>query len=286
MNRLFPHIFLAGCVLLAAVSFTGCKSSKRAVASGGYSAGSAQVSGVSGEHPLKAVADNYRDWTDVTVPVTLSLEAPKRMSVSARARMVRGRCIDLSFRMLGFEVARVWFTPDSVVAASRPKKVYLAESLSDLTSGLPINLDNLQDLLMGRPFIPGGSTVSLADSANLYFDTASGSVRMLPRRQHPMADYGYVLDIPAVVTALGVIAEDRDMTFTASYTGPEPLTPAGNVMDNAALLVATPNADYAASVTWKWGSARWNGMITVDPPATAGLRRVTPSQLLKIIKEL
>lgn len=270
-------------MLLAAVSFTGCKSSKGAVASGGYSAGSAQVSG---EHPLKAVADNYRDWTDVTVPVTLSLEAPKRISVSARARMVRGRCIDLSFRMLGFEVARVWFTPDSVVAASRPKKVYLAESLSDLTSGLPINLDNLQDLLMGRPFIPGGSTVALADSANLYFDTASGSVRMLPRRQHPMADYGYILDIPAVVTALGVIAEDRDMTFTASYTGPEPLTPAGNVMDNAALQIATPNADYAASVTWKWGSARWNGMITVDPPATAGLRRVTPSQLLKIIKEL
>ena len=62
--------------------------------------------------------------------------------------------------MLGFEVARVWLTPDSVVAASRPKKVYLAESLSKLTSGLPINLDNLQDMLMGRPFIPGGSTVT------------------------------------------------------------------------------------------------------------------------------
>lgn len=286
MNRLFTYIFLAGCALLATASFTGCRASKGASDSDAYSAGEAQVSSVTGVHPLKAVADNYRGWTDVSVPVTLSLEVPKRMSVSARARMVRGRCIDLSFRMLGFEVARVWLTPDSVVAASRPKKVYLAESLSDLTSGLPVNLDNLQDLLMGRPFIPGGSTVALADSADLYFDTASGSVRMLPRRQHPMADYGYVLDIPDVVTALGVVATDREMTFTASYTGPEPLTPAGNVMDKAALSVATPNADYAASVTWKWGSARWNEMIAVDPPSTAGLRRVTPAQLLKIIKDL
>ena len=63
--------------------------------------------------------------------------------------------------------------------------------------GLPINLDNLQDMLMGRPFIPGGSTVTLADSAAMRLDNSSGSLRLLPRRQHPMADYGYVLDLPS-----------------------------------------------------------------------------------------
>lgn len=235
---------------------------------------------------MKSVTDNYRDWTDVSVPVTLRLVSPKNMSVSARARMVRGRCIDLSFRMLGFEVARIWLTPDSVVAASRPKKVYLAESLSKLTSGLPLNLDNLQDMLMGRPFMPGGSTLTLADSAAMRLDTSSGSVRLLPRRQHPMADYGYVLDLPSVVTALAVVAGDHDISFTASYSGPEPLTPAGNVMDNVAVDIDTPRGEYAAEVAWKWGSARWNDMITVDPPATAGLRRVTSAQLMKIIKDM
>lgn len=285
MNRLSSYISAAAAILLCAAIFTGCRSSRSTGSSAAYPSTSAQQAPVE-VSPLKSVTDNYRDWTDVSVPVTLRLVSPKNMSVSARARMVRGRCIDLSFRMLGFEVARIWLTPDSVVAASRPKKVYLAESLSKLTSGLPLNLDNLQDMLMGRPFMPGGSTLTLADSAAMRLDTSSGSVRLLPRRQHPMADYGYVLDLPSVVTALAVVAGDHDISFTASYSGPEPLTPAGNVMDNVAVDIDTPRGEYAAEVAWKWGSARWNDMITVDPPATAGLRRVTSAQLMKIIKDM
>lgn len=285
MNRLSSYISAAAAILLCAAIFTGCRSSRSTGSSAAYPSTSAEQAPVE-VSPLKSVTDNYRDWTDVSVPVTLRLVSPKNMSVSARARMVRGRCIDLSFRMLGFEVARIWLTPDSVVAASRPKKVYLAESLSKLTSGLPLNLDNLQDMLMGRPFMPGGSTLTLADSAAMRLDTSSGSVRLLPRRQHPMADYGYVLDLPSVVTALAVVAGDHDISFTASYSGPEPLTPAGNVMDNVAVDIDTSRGEYAAEVAWKWGSARWNDMITVDPPATAGLRRVTSAQLMKIIKDM
>lgn len=285
MNRLSSYIPAVAAILLCAAIFTGCRSSRSTGSSAAYPSTSAEQAPVE-VSPLKSVTDNYRDWSDVSVPVTLRLVSPKNMSVSARARMVRGRCIDLSFRMLGFEVARIWLTPDSVVAASRPKKVYLAESLSKLTSGLPLNLDNLQDMLMGRPFMPGGSTLTLADSAAMRLDTSSGSVRLLPRRQHPMADYGYVLDLPSVVTALAVVAGDHDISFTASYSGPEPLTPAGNVMDNVAVDIDTPRGEYAAEVAWKWGSARWNDMITVDPPATAGLRRVTSAQLMKIIKEM
>ena len=82
------------------------------------------------------------------------------------------------------------------------------------------------------------------------------------------------------------MAADHDVSFTASYSGPEPITPAGNVMDNVALDIDTPRGAYAAEVSWKWGGARWNDMIAVDPPATAGLRRVTSAQLMKIIKEL
>lgn len=283
MNRL-SYMALAGALLVSASLLPGCKSSKGASSSGEYPSVTSPESGVS--YSLETVAANYREWADVSVPVTLRLTAPKNISVSARARMVRDRCIDLSFRMLGFEVARVWITPDSLVAASRPKKVYLAESLSKVTSGLPVNLGNLQDLLIGRPFIPGGSTVTGADSGTVYLDDSSGSVRLLPRASQSIADYGFVLDLPAVVTALAVVAEEHDVTFTASYSGPQPLTPAGNVMDNVDLTVSTPRADYAASVSWRWKNARWNEAISVEPPVTEGLRRVTSSQLMKIIKDM
>lgn len=275
MNRIY--IFIALASLLA---FAGCRSSKSAVETSAYDA-------AAGHAPtFGAVAANYGDWADVSVPITLRLIAPDNISVSARARMVRGSCIDLSFRVLGFEVARVWISQDSIVAASRPKKICFAESLTNLMAGLPVNLGNLQDLLMGRPFMPGGGTIAMADSTAMYLTTVDGATRLLPRRQPSQADYGYTVDISSVVTALAVVVLDPDVTFTASYSGPRPLTPAGSLMDAAELVVATPNADYAASVAWKWGSAEWNGLLAVEPPSIEGLRRVTLAQLIKMVKSM
>lgn len=275
MNKL--HILIATVALLL---LAGCRSSK------GTSSGAAYTPEGAPAPTFGAIAANYGDWSDVSVPVTLRLTAPDNLSVGARARMVRGRCIDLSFRMLGFEVARVWISPDSVVAASRPKKICFTESLRDFMAGMPVSLGNLQDMLMGRPFLAGGTTLAPADSTAMRIEADGTMVRLLPRSQPAEADYGYVVDISSVVTALAVVLVEPDAQFSASYSGPRPLTPAGNVMDTAALALATPNADYAATIAWKWGSAEWNTAPAIDPPATNGLRRVTLPQLLQIVQSL
>ena len=90
---IFIHLCRYGHVACSSC-FTGCRSSKGTVSSDGYPSISGQPT-VTAVSPLKSITDNYRDWTDVSVPVTLRLVSPKNMSVSARARMVRGRCIDL-----------------------------------------------------------------------------------------------------------------------------------------------------------------------------------------------
>ena len=272
--------------LIFAVGLWGCKSSQSTSTAIYPMEDAGTVSSYIAANPLQAMVDNYKDWTDVSVPVTLRLTSPHAMSISARAKMVRGRCIDFSFRMLGFEVARVWISSDSVVAASRPKKIYLSESLSQLTSDIPLNIENLQDMLIGRPFILGGSTVALSDSSTVYMEEFGSSQRLLPKHQPYLAEYGFVLDLPGVITALAVTAPAEDVALTVAYSGPRPLTVAGNVMDDVALSLDTQKGDYGAAVSWKWGRARWNEGSVVLPPSTEGLQRVRAAELLKIVKNL
>lgn len=276
MNRLIIYMAAAAALLLA-----GCRSTRTAGTAGG------DYTSPGGGVTVASVAANYGgQWTQVSVPVTLRLLEPYNLSVSARARMVRGSCIDLSFRMLGFEVARVWISPDSVVAVSRPKKICFTESLADIVAGLPVNLGNMQDMLMGRPFVPGGATLALADTATMSLDNAGGTLRLLPRQRLDEADYGYAVDSCAAVTALAVIVPYPDATFTATYAGRRSLDAPGTVADTSTLALATPNADYSASVAWKWGSANCSNAAAIEPPSTAGLRRVTFAELIKMVKSL
>lgn len=274
---------------LLTLSLSGCKSSKPAATAADYTsrADAGTLVGADTDAYVAALAASYGTWTDVNVPVTLQLTSPTKISVSARARMVRNSCIDLSFRFFGMEVARVWISSDSIVAASRQKKVYLAESLATLTKNLPMNVGNLQDMLLGRPFILGGTTLSAENADEMYLDSADGSLRMMPRHQPAIAEYGYVLDLPTVVGAFAAVAADESVTFSATYAGVQS-TDAGNLADATELSViaasGASHANYAATLSWQWSSAKWNKALTVEPPTTDGLTCITPAQLLKLFK--
>lgn len=51
----------------------------------------------------KTLVDNAASWDDVTVPVRLELKSPASVSVSGRARMVRGQSVNISLRVLGMD---------------------------------------------------------------------------------------------------------------------------------------------------------------------------------------
>lgn len=266
-------------ILLAIVTFTGCRSQRGASSTGTYTADS--------KDPVAAIAASYADWSTVNVPVTLSLSSPTQISLSGRARMTRGQNIDLSLRMIGFEVARVWITPDSIIAVSRPKRVYLAESLSTLTSRIPVTLGNLQDLLTGRPFIPGGSTLTPGSDTRLFMvDTRTDDPLLTPRKSLDGVDFRYRLMLPAVVSALLIDAPVADMSLEANYSDPISPTPAGTVMSEVQLAAEIPGKSIKASFDWRWNQAVWGEMYPLTAPSTAGLNRIDVRSLSKMLKTL
>ena len=75
-----------------------------------------------------------------------------RMSATMNLRMLRDSVIWATIDKLGFEVARVFITPDSVFVVDRLNKEYTRKSLTSflLEYGVHIGFSDLQNVLIGR----------------------------------------------------------------------------------------------------------------------------------------
>ena len=92
--------------------------------------------------------------------------AGEDMSVSASAtlRMKKDSLLWLSVKKLGFEIARVQVTTDSVYVVDRFNKEYTVEGLAYLAEsyGLPAgSLTELQDFILGNPVFLGAGELGI-----------------------------------------------------------------------------------------------------------------------------
>ncbi|MDE6370228.1 MAG: DUF4292 domain-containing protein [Duncaniella sp.] len=110
------------------------------------------------------MAPGVAAWHDVKVPVSVRLTQPSTMRLNGTLTMVNGKSIAVSLRMLGFEVAGMYATEDSIFAYARLQKVYVAENLGKALGMAGATLGDLQALLTGAPVkLPrpgGGVTVT------------------------------------------------------------------------------------------------------------------------------
>lgn len=108
--------------------------------------------------------------------------------------MQRGEILRLSMRMLGFEIIAIELTPDTTTIVDRANRRYAKVPLQQLTAKLPVNLTNLQDLLLGRPFLPGEDGLGpQADRLlKLGVNTADNTFSLTPRTE-PWPGFSYIL---------------------------------------------------------------------------------------------
>ena len=114
----------------------------------------------------------YGDWKSLVTSgkVSIAIGGNKSMSSSMQMKMVKGRSISFSIRpFLGIEVGKMYIVDDEIVIIDRIHKVYVKEKASLLTSGVPVDVLTLQDILLGRPHILGEGTfcASMADKVEL-----------------------------------------------------------------------------------------------------------------------
>ena len=106
-----------------------------------------------GDNPADTVTMLGRgvEWGDISVPVSVNISRPSSMRIGGIMTMVNGRDINISLRMLGFEVGAIYVTTDSVYAYAKMQRVYVAESVTALFGGMNLSLSDLQALLIGSP---------------------------------------------------------------------------------------------------------------------------------------
>ncbi|WP_300935277.1 DUF4292 domain-containing protein [uncultured Muribaculum sp.] len=241
---------------------------------------------IDGQTPTQqyyALTSPTAEWNSVEVPISFSLEKPQRISLSGRARIEQGKAIELSMRMIGIEVARLLIREDSLFAMYRLEKVYLAESVKSLTNRLPVSISNLQDMLIGRPFIIGASTMGPGNKKNVDLEYSLNSLTIIPQKQPKGMTYGFTANTGQEIylSRFAALSDKKDITVTADYTPWTNTTPAGKVARTTLLDISAQKTKISAQISWKWQNAKWNTFNNISWQVPGNYRRINAEELLK-----
>ena len=274
MRHILNYIISASVILL----IVGCKSSKQS-SSEKYTS---SVTDVADNYRL-LVAD-YHDWHDVTMPVKISLQEPTTMSVSARARIIRGESLMISFRVFGMEMAQMYIDNDSVHAFYKLKKLYLSENIDEIKGNFPLSLENIQDLLLGRAFIFGDSCLDADDIRNVSLEVPDQNWNIIPHNAPHGIDYGFLFTPDNLITRCVACTSDQSILAIVEYSDHQS-TPAGNLAGIADISFSKGSHSVKLSLSWNFGSAQWNTNATNQWKVPKGYSRIRADQLLKAISK-
>lgn len=235
-----------------------------------------------------ALLSSYGTWQDVKMPVSVHLDKPVSIGLSGQATMVNGKSIHLSLRLLGFEVAAIYVTRDSIFAFEKRGKRYIAESLSGIIQNYPVTVGNLQSLLLGRPFMPGDRLLTTAD-ADLF------SFRNAADKDLPQA---WLMSLDATAAVVTWIVNDNklaatavaggltgDNSLTVTYGNPQQ-TKAGMVASEAEFTVNAGSRDIQATLEWNLSRASWNTGKTTPWKIPRGYKRISSRDIMSLLRGL
>lgn len=254
-------------VIVIGAVMGGCGSSKK-VAAPPADAGSSHAS-------FSEVVKQYPVWTDVEVPLNIDIASPINFNISGRAKMVRGNVVDISLRMLGFEVGRLYLNSDSVFGYVKVSKICIAESLGDLTAQIPMNISNVQDLLTGGVFLLGNAMLTEADKSSFLIEKENGGIMVMPRKQPDRFQYGFFVNDDNRVARFA--GGDSDRSIQCDYSG---YSENKNNLPKEVSVTVSLKRPVVASINWRWESAKWNTGFSSSFSMPRGYKRVRSQELL------
>lgn len=235
---------------------------------------------------VAALAETYTDWETFYAPFSFRATHPMSLSVSGRATMVRDSYINLSLRMLGFEVATIYVDSDSAFVADKYHKLLVVESLDRITARTGLTVGDIQDILMGRAFYPGrGTLCSIEFPESMFSPSTDGDYTVLtPRRIPSGASWFFTIDEYPALRSI-TVEPDGYSPFVAEYADiclsfPGALASEVTVTGNVA------GKEIEALCQWNLDKARWNEPVTEPSLGFKGYRRLSASEFIKAFKQL
>lgn len=280
------QIYIIIC-LCAVVAMSSCRSSKSATTTPPTTSSSnVNIEEIHSNIMLSSKLDSvgalYHSWNDVELPVDLELISPNEFSVSGRATMVKDKSIYISIRVFGFEAANIYINNDSIHATYKMGKIYIADDVRKLLKGYPVNVGDLQNILLGRAFILGDGTIKSANGISVLSKGATWEAS--PKCEIDGVNYYFTFNS----------VDDTLKLLTVLIQGANPVHCYYNNIDNSAAgkvaeeLTISANANkqqLKASIKWNLKKAKWNTGATPKWKAPKGYKRVNVEDLLNAINQ-
>ena len=290
--RFVKHIATITVALAVTAGLSSCGAHRNAVADTDdrpipeYDLSRPPASGVSSDDARSAFRNltaGYTGWNTVEVSFKVNIDKPVRMSASGRAYMTRGRDIYLSMRMLGMEVANMYITADSVFASEKLNRHYVAEPIRSILADTGLTVNDIQDILLGRAFIPGSGTLKASDAGALSLTTADGMMLITPVRQPAGYEFGYLADIDSRSITNLVVEPAGQQPIQCLYASPLTVKGIGSVNNAMTINATASKTPIEASIAWRYDDAGTTGVKSARWKTPKGYTRVTASQLLKML---
>lgn len=229
---------------------------------------------------------DYKSWSDIYMPVTLSVSSPMDMSISGRATFIRDSEIHLSLRMIGIEVAVIYINNEKIYIIDKFNKRYIEDSLSKLPGDLPVTVSNIQDMLLGRIFLPGVGTLAAADASKFILSESKDRTWTLtPRAQVKGADWHFNASRtnPPMLTGISLklaTGEPVECVYSDQNN-----TLAGLIASSLGLSTTFGSKKINVNVSWGLNDAKWNTgrSIKFSAPGSS-YKRISLDSLIKSFK--
>ncbi|MDE6287321.1 MAG: DUF4292 domain-containing protein [Muribaculaceae bacterium] len=270
---------LAAVILLAAVIAAGCSSQRKA-------ATTTPAQTATGGSPVMRLAAAYasgENWTDFYAPFSLKVSSPMGMSVSGRATMVRDSSILLSLRMLGIEMAQLYIDNDSARFVDKYHRCYCSVPTPSLTAIAGITLGNLQDLMLGRAFIPGRDGVLRPSDESLMIVEKGDNPLLRPRKGGRLSWVLELLDEARITSVLIDAGASRE--FSMNYSD-DTSTPIGRLPRIVSLEAEVGKLRLDARVTWSYDKLKINSGNIAPWTAPSGYRQLSPADFIDMLKSM
>ena len=273
-------------LMLVATAFlftvSSCKSSKSVTED------SEQGVEIATSYVLQEMAQSYRTWDTFSTSGKISISGIASFSTSMQLKMSRGKCISISIRpLLGIEVAKVFIDKESATIIDKYHKTYTTIELKDLAHILPIDINDIQDILLARAFTLNDGTLSTENVNKFSISTAGmgNGYIVSPKKKNKDFTYEFLLNKDKQVEALNVYPSSSAKSYSAVYSDFATSQPGSEA---ANISVDTTIKDKAVSLNLYMNPSktRWDAEVEESVSINKSYKEVTILELLKSLKSL
>lgn len=279
MKRNIKSVIVAA-LTVAMVSLGSCKSASKATNGNqeyqqGTSTGIENISKSDLQQRFAKTVASYKDWTTFKASGKVVIGGKKQVSSTMQISMVKGECITVSIKpMLGIELGKIYITNDSVIILNKMEKYYIAENLKMIAGGVPLNIDDMQNVLLARMFELGKGTIT-TDAKTLESITPASdgmmNVKLSPKDLG--LNYTFSVKKSGEVRMLTISFNGSISDFFVNYYDFNS-TDYGKIADTIEVTSRIDNNDLSLKFQYDPMYVEWNKQVRYGNPIDARYRRI------------